>query len=224
MSVTELALIELRSGYDELGFLELLMESQEVQDEWSRQYQPHVLANKPYNILSTFCIQKSDPPYLLITAPWDSPEAHRDWIKTKENQTVFARLSEYIAPGCNSTLLFHMTPAGKETDVRADLFARDKFSVCKVSVSCDKRQAVQTKYESIEDRVRETDPEKRIWAGWRIERCDDHTEDLIVFWSQAVPGDLVQELLDMSEKTSEIRQFENVVGKPPLSSQINPPI
>lgn len=224
MSVTELALIELRSGYDELGFLELLMECQEIQDDWSREHHPHVLTNKPYNILSTFCIQKSEPPYLLITAPWDSPEAHRDWIKSKENQTVFANLSEYIAPGCNSTLLFHMTPAGRETDLRGDLFAKEKFSVCKLSVGSDKREAMQIKYQSIEDQVRETGPEKRIWAGWRIERCHDDIEDLIVFWSQAVSGDLVQELLNMSEMATEIRQFQNVVGRPPLNSEINPPI
>ena len=210
MSVTELALIKLRSGYDELSFLELLMECQEIQDDWSRNNHPHILCNKPYTALSTFCVQKSDPPYLLINAPWDSPEAHAQWIESKENQTAFAKLAEYIAPGCDTVLLFHMSPAGKRKELRADLFAKEKFNVCRLSFSPEKKEAAQKKYQSIEDRLGEPTPGKRIWAGWRIE-TQDNVEDLIVFWCHALPMEEVQELLDMSEKEVEVRHFQHVV-------------
>lgn len=210
MSVTELALIKLRSGYDELIFLELLMECQEIQDEWSRNNHPHVLCNKPYSILSTFCIQKSDPPYLLINAPWDSPEAHTEWIRSKENQTAFAKLSEYIAPGCDSTLIIHLKPAGENGDLRADLFAKEKFNVCRVSISPEKKDAVHEKYQSIEEQVGKQGPGNRIWAGWRIE-TSENVEDLIVFWCHALPIEKVQGLLDMSDKEPEVRHFQHVV-------------
>ncbi|CAM1507909.1 Fc.00g047570.m01.CDS01 [Cosmosporella sp. VM-42] len=210
MGVTEFALIKLRKGYDELDFLELLMQCQEIQDEWSRQHHPHVLSNKPYTFLSTFCIQKCDPPYLLITAPWDSPETHREWIQSNENQSAFAKLSECIDPGCDSVLLFHMNPAGKQEDVRTDLFAKEEFNVCRVSVSAGKRKAAQEKYQSIEHQVRAMRCGTRIWGGWRIEK-DQDIEDLIVFWNQGVPGELMQGLLSMSEKESEIRHFQHVV-------------
>lgn len=210
MVVNEVALIKLRSGFDDLEFLELLMECQEIQDGWSREHHPHVLNNRPYSVLSTFCIQKTDPPYLLITAPWDSPEAHGEWIQSKENQSVFARLSAYIAPGCHSVLLFHMDSAGQQEELRGDLFAREKFSVCRISVSPDRRETAQKQYERIEGKVRQLGGSHRAWAGWRIENCDD-MENMVVFWTCGVPDELLQRLLELSEIKREIRRFQHVV-------------
>lgn len=209
MTVTEFALMKLRESFDDLEFLELIMQCQETQDAWSRQHHPHALSNKPYSTLSSFVLQKTNPRFLLITAPWDSPDAHREWIESKENQSAFAQLSTYIAPTCDSVLLFHMEPAGSQIELRGDLLAKDRFNVCRLSVPPSQKEALQSKYKSIEEQVLQEAPGHRIWAGWRIETVGEE-EDLIVFWSPSVPQEQLQGLLDMADK-KDTRVFELIV-------------
>lgn len=81
MPVTELA-IKLRGGYDQLDFLEMLMQCQELQNKWVNNHHPCDV--KPSANFSSMYIERpapgaASPSSLLITAPWESPEAHGEW-------------------------------------------------------------------------------------------------------------------------------------------------
>ncbi|KAI9149520.1 hypothetical protein HJFPF1_11573 [Paramyrothecium foliicola] len=210
MTVTEFALIRLREGYDSLELLETLMQCQELQDEWMHQHQPHTFHNSHGENLSSMYIQKEDSPYLLITALWDSPEAHREWIKSKDNQDGFARLSSFIAPGCSSVLLFHVDTAGEPTQLRGEFLSREQFHVYRLLNKPDKREELSNKYRALEGSVHEASPEQLLWGGWRIEkRCDDE-EELVVFRCKNVPDDRMQELLSISDQVEEYN-FKHVI-------------
>ncbi|POR31049.1 Uncharacterized protein TPAR_08751 [Tolypocladium paradoxum] len=207
MPVTEFAIIELRGGHDHLEFLETLMECQELQDEWTHHNQPHNLES---NInLSSMYIEQSDPPSLLITAPWDSPEAHREWIQCSENQKCNGKLSQYIAPGCNSVLLFHMEPAGKQLDMWTSFAPNGSFNVCRITVDSGQRGSLQKAYQELEDSMLGNGGGQKVWAGWRIEKSGD-AEDFVVFWSDDVPDEHLHSLMTFSDDR-DYRRFKHVV-------------
>ncbi|KAM5344817.1 hypothetical protein ACJ41O_010679 [Fusarium nematophilum] len=189
MPVTEFAILQLKSGYDESKFREVLKHSQEVQAQWSREHQPQVLQGKPYSIPSNSFIRKSDPPYLLITAPWDTPEGHAEWIESDENKGLMGSLLEYIAQVPDAVVLFHLSPAGSQDDLRGDLFAREALKVVRVSVKPDQKEKLQEEYRLIESSVGSAESGGRVWGGWRIEKTND-LEELVVFWSQSLKDDV----------------------------------
>lgn len=207
MPVTEFAIIKLRGGHDQLEFLETLMECQELQDDWTHDNQPHNLES---NInLSSMYIEQSDPPSLLITAPWDSPEAHGEWIQCSENQACNGKLSGYIAPGCNSVLLFHMDPAGEQPEMRMSFAHKSSFNVCRITVTADKRDSLQKAYQELEGRLLGNGDGPKVWAGWRIEKSGD-AEEFVVFWSDDVPDEHLNRLMSFSNDRDH-RRFKHVV-------------
>ncbi|RFU77162.1 hypothetical protein TARUN_5070 [Trichoderma arundinaceum] len=210
MPVTEFALIKLRGNYDALEFLETLMECQEIQDNWVRQNQPCNLS--PGMNLSSMYTDATDQPTLLITAPWDSPEAHGEWIQSPENRKANGSLSEFSAPGCDSVLLFHMDPAGARPQMREAFQHKDSndiFDICRITVKDDQREVLQKEYQALENELREEGLEKSIWAGWRIEKAEGE-EDLIVFWTSDVPRKRLERLASLAIKKDH-RRFRHIV-------------
>ncbi|KAL6879091.1 hypothetical protein J3F83DRAFT_280125 [Trichoderma novae-zelandiae] len=213
MPVTEFAIIKLRGHYDALEFLETLMNCQETQDNWVRRNQPCNLA--PGMNLSSMYTDATDQSTLLITAPWDSPEAHGEWIRSLENRTANGSLSEFAAPGCDSVLLFHMEPAGARAQMREAFQHKDSndvFDVCRITVKAEQREALQKKYQALEDELREEGLERSIWAGWRIEKApgDEDKEDLILFWASDVPRKRLEAMASLALKKDH-RRFRHVV-------------
>ena len=211
MPVTELALLELRGGHDHLEFLEALMECQELQDEWTHSNQPCNLRSDTN--LSSMYIEETDPPSLLITAPWDSPEAHAQWTQSRENQDCSGKLSQYLRPGCDSVLLFHMTAAGSPAQLRSAFESQRSFNLCRLAVDPVNHDALQKAYRELEDACRDRYPaEPKVWAGWRIEKATQAGDDeLIVFWSDQVPEERLKPLLRISGKDLCRRRFTHVV-------------
>ncbi|OAQ65150.1 hypothetical protein VFPPC_14006 [Pochonia chlamydosporia 170] len=207
MPVTEFASICLRPSFDELDFLEALMEVQEIQDSWTRINHPCNLA--PNTNLSSMYIEHSDPPSLLITAPWHSPDAHGEWIQTSENQTCNAKLSHFIQPGCDAVLLIHLSPAGKEQQLRRAFLNKESFNVVRITVAPEKKGKLQEAYIKEEDRVAALEGDQKLWAGWRIEKQHGE-EELVVFWTDEVVEEEVWALTELGDKT-ERRRFRHVV-------------
>ncbi|KAL6902474.1 hypothetical protein GGI43DRAFT_340885 [Trichoderma evansii] len=210
MPVTEFALIKLRGKYDALEFLETLMECQEIQDNWVRKNQAYNL-NPDANVSSMYT-DATDQSTLLITAPWESPEAHGEWIQSAENRMANGSLSEFSAPGCDSVLLFHMEPAGARPQMREAFKHKDSndtFDVCRITVKGDQREALQREYQTLEDELRKEGLEKSIWAGWRIETFDGE-EDLVVFWAGDVPKKRLEGLASLALKKDH-RRFRHIV-------------
>ncbi|KAF4977682.1 hypothetical protein FZEAL_5822 [Fusarium zealandicum] len=203
MSVTECAICPLEEGYDEDKFLNLLKEAQHEQNRWIRKHQPHLLEGRPYENLSSFSIQKSSPPLLLITAPWDSPEGHAEWIASDENKVVMGQLSSYFAE--NSHMVFyHLDHAGGEDDLRGDIFAQGPFNLWRLTVKPDHKDKLQELFRNVESHGSTTEPSKRIWGGWRIgdkkladeqnggseERGTEQDPEVVVFWTRDVKYDV----------------------------------
>ncbi|KAK2595038.1 hypothetical protein QQS21_007228 [Conoideocrella luteorostrata] len=207
MPVTEFAIISLRSGYDELDFLETLMQCQEIQDAWTRAHHPYNL--EPNTNLSSMYIERSDPPSLLISAPWDSIEAHGEWIQTSENQACNAKISGFIKPGCEAVLLRHLNPAGKELQLRKAFLEKDSFNVARITAGEGKKEKLQEMYEELESGQAVKEADQRLWAGWRIEELDGR-EELVVFWTDEVPDEKVRMLMEMGDET-ERKRFTHVV-------------
>lgn len=205
MPVVEFALIKLNPDFDQNAFTSLVKECQRVQTKWSHENQPHILAGKPYDNLSNFYYSTSQDPSLLITAPWDSPAGHADWLYSEENQVGYTEVTKYIDESPGAVVLFHMEPAGEKSDLGGDLFAQQPFSVCRVPVKDDQKEAVQDKYRSIESQVGENG---RIWAGWRIEKEVD-SEELVVFWTQGVSEGQLSDLVGAAD--AQRSQFKSIV-------------
>ncbi|RSL60637.1 hypothetical protein CEP54_006690 [Fusarium duplospermum] len=176
MPVNEFALIQLKSGYDEDKFLKVLKAGQDDQAQWIRDNQPHLLEGKPYTNPSNFYLQKSDPPYLVITAPWDSPEGHGEWIQSDVNKSAMGGLLEYIE-GPDGVVLFHMKAAGKEDEVRGDLLVQGSFNIWRISVDSAQKEKLQELYRKLG--VNNTNPNQRVWGGWKVE--EGEKEELVVF-------------------------------------------
>lgn len=208
MVVNEFALIQLKPDLDSAEFERLVHESAEVQDQWVREHQPHIFEGKPYETLSTFWVQREpDSLTLVITAPWDSPEAHHAWIQSQDNIDIFGKLAAYITGESGSAIVFHMDSAGEEVEARGDLYAPAKsVKLCRLSVKPSQQEEVQEKYRALEAQAKEADPESRVWGGWRIEKDDDAT-DLNIFWNNGVLDDSLDDLLNLPDAEYEILQL-----------------
>jgi heme-degrading monooxygenase HmoA len=208
MPVTEFAVISLRGdGFEEIDFLEALMDVQEIQDSWTR-------INYPYNLdqntsLSSMYIEHSDPPSLLITAPWDSAEAHHEWIQASENQTCNSKLSHFIKPGCNSVLLLHLAPAGKEQQLRTAFLNKESFNVARITIDPSKKAKLQEAYEREEKKMDSMEGDQKLWAGWTVEMLDEN-EELVVFWTDDWECDGVESIIGLGDKVQR-RRFRHVV-------------
>ena len=96
MTVTEFAIIGLKSLSPDA--LESLRSALAIQDEWHAKKYPHLPSSFPGSI----CWQNMDDPNeILITARWDSVEAHWDWIKSEDNVKVMGTLSPHISQESN---------------------------------------------------------------------------------------------------------------------------
>lgn len=96
MTVTEFAILHLKSG--DLGpeLLEDAKRSLDIQNEWHAHNYPH-LPNTLAGRASLMLQQIEDPTRLLITAEWESVESHFHWIGSEENKSVMASVGPYLA-------------------------------------------------------------------------------------------------------------------------------
>lgn len=211
MTVTEFALIKLQPSYDELELYECFMQLLEIQDEWIRRHQPHLLkANKNSNLSSVYKT-KSDPSYLLIIAPWDSPDGHQEWLNSEENKAGMAELRRYIAPGDDSVLLFHMEPAGQHKGPPPSFVRHTCFNVDRIFVEPGDKETVQAKYRKVEGALQDLKLEDQLWGGWRIEK-PGNTEELVVFSSHSKsPLEKAVQKIGLTQR-KESYCFHHIVG------------
>ncbi|RDA93060.1 hypothetical protein CP533_0683 [Ophiocordyceps camponoti-saundersi (nom. inval.)] len=178
MAVTEFALLQLQPGYDEEKLRQLLARCRHRQDEWAQ------LGDENDSLSSMYLGHFDQSPTLLITAPWDSPEAHADWIRTEPNQACNRELAEFV----RSVNLCHLEPVGRRARQLRGPFRPQgtTFNVHLFSVPDDRREALTKAYlalEEEEDKKENNDAtQDDLWAGWRLEP-DHHHQSLVVFWA-----------------------------------------
>lgn len=194
MPVTEFAILRLRHGHHRPGLLDTLARCQQLQDGWMRCNQPGSL--DPGVSISAMSLEQPGPdngsaPSLLITAPWDSIQAHAQWLRCDENRACNDQLSEYLVSGGDSVLLFHMEPAGTRAQVRRGFVSQGDFNVCRIPVdSARQRDALREAYRALDEAMH---PE--VWAGWRLET--DH--DFVLFWTDNVSHERLRRIMSLSD-------------------------
>ncbi|KAG8669486.1 hypothetical protein FPOAC2_08815 [Fusarium poae] len=180
--VAEVAFLQLSVDHnpEELG--EILQRTQQIQAQWISQHQPKLLEGKPYHHTTEVWIGEHERPYLLLTAPWESVDAHNQWIQSQENMSLMQELKGFISQDKDSVVLYHLTPAGGNNDFRGDILARGPVKLWKISVTPECKAKLEEEYRIIEAQS-STEPNQRMWAGWRVEKED--TEDMVIL---ASPG------------------------------------
>lgn len=207
MTVTEFALLRLRrDGHGDNDLLEALLQCIEIQDQWVDANQPD-LRESEKNLSNIYLQQDGDEPYLLITAPWDSPAGHHQWMQSPENQDAMSRLlSPYIADD-ESRQLFHMEPAGTNCRLLLDdVVPRTPFNVSSLSIDPANKAVAQKDYQRLEESLGSKHSRRHIWAGWRIED-NERGESLVVFWDPAVRSDEIESFLKRYEQ-KDTRSFK----------------
>ncbi|PHH69173.1 hypothetical protein CDD80_6965 [Ophiocordyceps camponoti-rufipedis] len=206
MAVTEYAVLQLKKGFDRGELEQVLVRVRQRQDEWMRRHQPDGL-EPGQGSLSTMSLGR-DADHgccsMLITAPWDSPQAHADWIDTETNQACNDELAGFV----ESVKLFHLEAAGGRVQLRGPFFPGLIFSVFQLSVSSHGRPALAEAYRALEkDRVGEDD---HLWAGWRVEPNGEADETLMVFWGSKSGPQKLKHLMDSCDgkKQSWFRHVE----------------
>lgn len=213
MTVTEFALLPLRrDGHGDADLLEALLQCIEIQDQWIDENKPH-LRDSDENLSSMYLQQDGSEPCLLITAPWDSPACHHDWIQSKENKEALSSLvMPYLLEDASSQL-FHLEPAGvNKRLLLGDVVPKTSFSVSRLPVECEQKSAVEKKYQQLEEDLKQDSTRRQVWAGWRIEDGKDGRESLVVFWDSAARSEKVDAFLKIFEE-KDTRCFRSICSE-----------
>ncbi|KAG5930798.1 hypothetical protein E4U53_002119 [Claviceps sorghi] len=201
-SVTEYAVLPLRPRQPP-DLVDTLAQCQAIQDAWVGGHRPS--GREPDTSLSSMYLDQGSRPALLITAPWDGISGHEEWMRTRENEVCKAMLGGYVQD--DAVRLVHLRPAGREGTLRGPFVARD-VNVVRIVVEEAERDTLQGLYAELEDEVRGRGG-RRLWGGWRVEEAQGK-EELVVFWTDEVPGHSVARLMAMGSEVEE-RRFAHMM-------------
>ncbi|PNH40893.1 hypothetical protein VD0004_g6156 [Verticillium dahliae] len=173
MVVSELAILPL-TAKNELSseFLALLERFQATRDAWVLKDDPSLPADRMARGTSMYR-QLEDPTVLLLTAQWESPEAHSRWIASAENASVMADLSPHLdTQGERAVVFFHLE-GPVFTSLRPDersLLEAPVMSVGRFSVGNEKRDEFQRTFDETKDVVEDVARPYPLRGAWRIEK------------------------------------------------------
>lgn len=201
--VIENAFMQLRPGYDAQRLRALLKDCQQIQALWIREHQPQLLEGKPYDYTTDCWISEDESPHLLLTAPWESVEGHKEWIQSHENAYVMDDIKALIKEGNDAVDLYHLFPAG-ENEFRGDVLAKGPVKVWRISVKPEEKESLEKEYRLIETNS-STEPGRRIWAGWRVEK--EESEELVIIASQSF-GDAIESSIVVRMEDTKVSRFE----------------
>ncbi|KAK8149213.1 hypothetical protein MY1884_007559 [Beauveria asiatica] len=206
MPVTEFALFTLRESYDAVELLELVMECQEIQDEWVRAHHPNECAKKAS--VSRLYADATEPGRhrVAITAPWQSPAAHLEWLDTPANKQIMAKFAAFLPGGIvpdhhtaadptaseadRGFLFFHMDTAGRRPHLHEAFSPEETLVVTRLAAveGAAGREQLQARYTELEGPHVAGRQKDRVWAGWRIEK-EENREELVIFRSADLAAD-----------------------------------
>ncbi|KAK4069625.1 hypothetical protein Purlil1_13688 [Purpureocillium lilacinum] len=92
MTFYEFSLVQLKSHFEDLDFLEVLMEYLEAQDDWTSRQKPSVDHNNRENLSQIF-IATDAPHEMCFRASWSSREVQAMWDESTERQHAIGVLS-----------------------------------------------------------------------------------------------------------------------------------
>ena len=179
MTVTEIAIAHLSSPLTPQT-LQALEEAQRIQDKWAREQDPQLPDSRVAR--GTGMLQHiEDPSAIVITARWASPAAHQAWITTEANKQAMEKLLPLIvAEGEKKLVLFHVDsvlfppPGGGVTSA----LGSPVLSIYHYRVRSSAKDNFDSRVGEVMAGLNEAATLFR-W-GWRIEKEEDDTEELLV--------------------------------------------
>ncbi|UZP41867.1 hypothetical protein NXS19_009683 [Fusarium pseudograminearum] len=150
-------------------------------------------------------LQKTQQIQAQWIPPWESVDAHNQWIQSQENISLMQKLKGFISQDKDSVVLYHFTPAGGNNDFRGDILARGPVKLWKISVKPECKAKLEEEYRAIESQS-STEPNQRMWAGWRIEK--EGTENMVIL---ASPGfeEVVESGIAVKFQDAQVSRFEH---------------
>ncbi|RGP76367.1 hypothetical protein FLONG3_5251 [Fusarium longipes] len=202
--VTEIAFLQLSVDHDTEALRDILKRTQKIQAQWIRQHQPRLLEGKPYGHTTEVWIGQHEKPYLLLAAPWESVDAHNQWIQSQENISLMQELQGFLSQDKDSVVLYHLAPADGSNDFRGDILARGPVKVWKISVKPSWKAALETEYRTIQTQS-STEPNQRMWAGWRVEK--GNTKDMVILASSGFE-EVIESGIAVKFDEAQVSRFE----------------
>lgn len=179
MTVTEFALVHLSSPIS-TQTLRTLEEAQRIQDKWALEQNPQLPESRVAR--GTGMLQQNeDHSAILITARWDSPAAHWEWIGTDENRQAMDKLMPLIvAEGEKRLVLYHVDsvlfpPPG---DGITSALGSPGLNIYHYRVRPSEKEGFESRLKVAMGELNAATATPFTW-GWRIEK-DGETEELLV--------------------------------------------
>ncbi|PKS05319.1 hypothetical protein jhhlp_008692 [Lomentospora prolificans] len=179
MTVTEFVLAYLAGGPLTPEVHQVLEECQQIQDGWLFKQKPNTPANR-IDRGTGMLQQVEDPSAILITAQWDTPEAHWDWIRTEENKAAMAKLGPLlVAEGEKKLLLFHIDSVifPQRAEGVSSPLASAVTSVRRYFVKASDKERFSSRFEQAKGLL----DKRGFKGGWRIERENCDSDEFLLF-------------------------------------------
>lgn len=179
MAVTEFALVHLSSPLTPQT-LQALEEAQRIQDKWALEQNSQLPESRIAR--GTGMLQRNeDPSAILITARWDSPAAHWEWIGTDENkQAMYKLMPLIVAEGEKKLVLYHVDsvlfpPPG---DGATSALGSPVLSIYHYRVKLSEKEGFEDRLKVAMGELNAATATPFRW-GWRMEK-DGETEELLI--------------------------------------------
>lgn len=203
--VTEVAFIQLSADHNTEELKEVLEKTQQVQTQWILRHQPQLLEGKPYSHTTDIWISEDDSPRLLLTAPWESVDAHNEWIQSQENTSLMQELKKFIRQDQDSILLYHWTPVKGTNGFRGDTFAQGPVKIWKISVKPEEKAKLEKAFHAVETQS-STETSQMMWAGWKVE--EEGRENMVILASPSCE-ELIESGIASKLEDTRVSRFEH---------------
>ncbi|KAK4449195.1 hypothetical protein QBC34DRAFT_100075 [Podospora aff. communis PSN243] len=181
MTVTEIATLKLAIWELDENFKNVLQRGLDIQNDWHIAKFPHL----PTTLIgrASHCLQQiEDPRTILITASWESVDAHWKWIRSLENEKVMGELRHYLTGSPNDMVLLHVsgaifggeaarTPEGSTSLLDSPVICVERFFV-----GASKKEQFLREFSIAEASIENAAAPFVVRDGWRV---DVKSKDLL---------------------------------------------
>jgi heme-degrading monooxygenase HmoA len=182
MTVTEIAVLPLAGLELTTEFQAIVDQAQSIQDTWYSKHSPDKPASRRARGAGNFQ-QIENPSNILITAQWESPEEHWQWIGSENNASAMGKIVPHLhAEYATKVVLFHADAIifMDEAEGKTSLLDSPFISVSRTYVEAAMKQGFQDKFNEVKGILEEYAAPNIVRGGWRIERESDDAEEFVL--------------------------------------------
>jgi len=186
MNVTEIAILRLAAGDIDSAFTNTAKRGLEIQNDWHIANFPHLPSTLAER--ASHCLQQiEDPGKIMITADWESVEAHWKWIRSEENTAVMTSLGSYFTISPDDMVLFHLDSSifrnipVDSSGESAALLDSPAISVERLFIDADKKDEFLDRLSVVRNLLEKAAAPRMVRGGWRVDvESEDRLEYVLV--------------------------------------------